>query len=158
LQHNPFVHALFKLNSFPIPKVILIEYKQWLMIAVYIFRQVEHLQPLTVQGIDTGNLQPSPQEKKSFWKRENSSSSAKNRPPIIPPDEQFTISRESFDSYRRSFVIGLVLQILNSCADDYTRIYQLDPQSAISPQEGLALMRVHTGKELVWMPAHRRRG
>ncbi|KAF8252236.1 hypothetical protein K440DRAFT_594554 [Wilcoxina mikolae CBS 423.85] len=50
-------------------------------------------------------LPPSPQEKKSFWKRENSSS-GKNRPPIIPPEEQFTISRESFDSYRRSFDIS----------------------------------------------------
>ncbi|KAI5819783.1 hypothetical protein BZA77DRAFT_303534 [Pyronema omphalodes] len=52
-------------------------------------------------------LPPSPVERKSFWKRESSSSSSKNRPPIqCAPDEQFTISRESFDSYRRSFDIS----------------------------------------------------
>lgn len=51
-------------------------------------------------------LPPSPPEKKSFWRRENSSSSSKNRPAVVPPEEQFTISRESFDSYRRSFDIS----------------------------------------------------
>ena len=54
-------------------------------------------------------FQPSPTEKKSFsfLKRDNSSTSVKNRPPLSPSDEPFTISRESFDSYRRSFVSHL---------------------------------------------------
>jgi len=51
-------------------------------------------------------LPPSPPEKKSFWRRESASSTSQNRPPLLPPDEQFTISRESFDSYRRSFDIS----------------------------------------------------
>ncbi|TGZ82379.1 hypothetical protein EX30DRAFT_339667 [Ascodesmis nigricans] len=52
-------------------------------------------------------LPPSPPpEKKSFWRRNESSNSVRNRQPITPSGEQFTISRESFDSYRRSFDIS----------------------------------------------------
>ncbi|KAI5800093.1 hypothetical protein EDC01DRAFT_648878 [Geopyxis carbonaria] len=52
-------------------------------------------------------LPPSPTaDKKGFWKRSESSHSSKNRPPVSPSDEPFTIPRESFDSYRRSFDIS----------------------------------------------------
>ncbi|KAF8468172.1 hypothetical protein BDZ91DRAFT_656370 [Kalaharituber pfeilii] len=49
-------------------------------------------------------LPPSPTEHKSFWKRNGS----KSTPPIdrTSLDEPFTISRESLESYRRSFDIS----------------------------------------------------
>lgn len=50
-------------------------------------------------------LKPSPPEKKSFWQRSPSSTttSSRNRS-VLSENEPFSISRESFDSYRRSFV------------------------------------------------------
>lgn len=50
--------------------------------------------------------QPSPMERnKNFWSsRSNGSTTSSNPKSIMSPDEPFNISRESFDSYRRSFV------------------------------------------------------
>ncbi|OJD18838.1 hypothetical protein AJ78_01171 [Emergomyces pasteurianus Ep9510] len=48
-------------------------------------------------------LPPSPTEKKSFWHR---SSSQNNTRSLVDENEPFPISRESFDSYRRSFDIS----------------------------------------------------
>lgn len=50
-------------------------------------------------------VQPSPPEKKGFWpRRSNPSSASTNTTNSITEIEPFSISRESFDSYRRSFV------------------------------------------------------
>ncbi|SLM35620.1 hypothetical protein LPUS_04947 [Lasallia pustulata] len=51
-------------------------------------------------------LPPSPPEKKSFWHRSATSSSSSNHRSMLSENEPFSISRESFDSYRRSFDIS----------------------------------------------------
>lgn len=53
-------------------------------------------------------LPPSPPERKSFWSTNSSRSttSTTNHRGLLNDNEQFSISRESFDSYRRSFDIS----------------------------------------------------
>ncbi|KAL8715263.1 MAG: hypothetical protein Q9220_001221 [cf. Caloplaca sp. 1 TL-2023] len=52
-------------------------------------------------------LPPSPTEKKSFWSRSPTSSTmSSNHRSLLSENEPFSISRESFDSYRRSFDIS----------------------------------------------------
>ncbi|PGH02551.1 hypothetical protein GX51_04578 [Blastomyces parvus] len=48
-------------------------------------------------------LPPSPTEKKSFWRKSSSQNNTRN---LVDENEPFSISRESFDSYRRSFDIS----------------------------------------------------
>ncbi|KAL2373079.1 hypothetical protein BDBG_06001 [Blastomyces gilchristii SLH14081] len=48
-------------------------------------------------------LPPSPTEKKSFWSKSPSQNNTRN---LVDENEPFSISRESFDSYRRSFDIS----------------------------------------------------
>ncbi|EFR00404.1 hypothetical protein MGYG_03408 [Nannizzia gypsea CBS 118893] len=48
-------------------------------------------------------LPPSPTEKKSYWQRPSSRKASRN---LVDENEPFSISRESFDSYRRSFDIS----------------------------------------------------
>ena len=48
--------------------------------------------------------QPSPPEKQSFWRRYPGSTRPSNHRDLVDENEPFSISRESFDSYRRSFV------------------------------------------------------
>lgn len=49
---------------------------------------------------------PPPDEKRSFWRRYPKSSSSSNHRNLVDENEPFSISRESFDSYRRSFDIS----------------------------------------------------
>ncbi|KAL8798778.1 MAG: hypothetical protein Q9182_006390 [Xanthomendoza sp. 2 TL-2023] len=52
-------------------------------------------------------LPPSPPEKKSFWSRSPTSSTiSSNHRSLLNENEPFSISRESFESYRRSFDIS----------------------------------------------------
>lgn len=52
-------------------------------------------------------LPPSPPEKKSFWSPSRTSSTmSSNHRSLLNENEPFSISRESFDSYRRSFDIS----------------------------------------------------
>ncbi|KAL8636609.1 MAG: hypothetical protein Q9228_006010 [Teloschistes exilis] len=52
-------------------------------------------------------LPPSPPEKKSFWTRSPTSSTmSSNHRSLLNENEPFSISRESFESYRRSFDIS----------------------------------------------------
>ncbi|KAL8872198.1 MAG: hypothetical protein Q9174_002130 [Haloplaca sp. 1 TL-2023] len=52
-------------------------------------------------------LPPSPPEKKSFWSRSPASSTiSSNHRSLLNENEPFSISRESFESYRRSFDIS----------------------------------------------------
>ncbi|ODM21860.1 hypothetical protein SI65_02704 [Aspergillus cristatus] len=57
---------------------------------------------------DNGSyLPPSPPEKQSFWSRyPGSNRSSNNHRNLVNENEPFSISRESFDSYRRSFDIS----------------------------------------------------
>ena len=55
------------------------------------------------------DVQPSPPaEKTSFWGRSKSSSTASSHRTMLGENGQFSISRESFESYRRSFVRHLI--------------------------------------------------
>ncbi|KAI9816410.1 MAG: hypothetical protein M1832_005077 [Thelocarpon impressellum] len=51
-------------------------------------------------------LPPSPPEKTSFWHGSNASITSSNHRSMLSENEPFSISRESFDSYRRSFDIS----------------------------------------------------
>lgn len=51
-------------------------------------------------------LPPSPPEKKSFWQKSPSSTMSSNHRSMLNENEPFSISRESFESYRRSFDIS----------------------------------------------------
>lgn len=52
-------------------------------------------------------LPPSPPEKKGFWQRSpTSTTTSSNHRSLLNENEPFSISRESFDSYRRSFDIS----------------------------------------------------
>lgn len=51
-------------------------------------------------------LPPSPTEKKSFWQRTASSTTTSSHRSMLSENEPFSISRESFESYRRSFDIS----------------------------------------------------
>jgi len=49
-------------------------------------------------------MQPSPPEKKSFWSKSTHSTNSSIHRCALSENEPFSISRESFESYRRSFV------------------------------------------------------
>ncbi|KAJ6102948.1 hypothetical protein N7486_005375 [Penicillium sp. IBT 16267x] len=51
-------------------------------------------------------LPPSPPEKQSFWSRYPGSTRSSHHRDLVDENEPFSISRESFDSYRRSFDIS----------------------------------------------------
>ncbi|CAI7568106.1 unnamed protein product [Penicillium bialowiezense] len=51
-------------------------------------------------------LPPSPPERPSFWRRYPGSNKSTNHRDLVDDNEPFSISRESFDSYRRSFDIS----------------------------------------------------
>ncbi|KAJ6036310.1 hypothetical protein N7540_000589 [Penicillium herquei] len=51
-------------------------------------------------------LPPSPPEKQSFWNKYPGSTRSSNHRDLVDENEPFSISRESFDSYRRSFDIS----------------------------------------------------
>jgi len=51
-------------------------------------------------------LPPSPPEKQSFWHRHPNSGNGSSHRSLVDENEPFSISRESFDSYRRSFDIS----------------------------------------------------
>ncbi|KAK0940806.1 hypothetical protein LTR29_007687 [Friedmanniomyces endolithicus] len=64
-------------------------------------------------------LPPSPTERKSFWSTHSSRSttSTNYRGHLNASDDQFSISRESFDSYRRSFDISARSPVLQATYD-----------------------------------------
>jgi hypothetical protein len=79
------------------------------MIAVSIFRySASHLRTQSCDSRltkdSTNDAQPSPPEKQSFWRRYPGSARSSNHRDLVDENEPFSISRESFDSYRRSFV------------------------------------------------------
>ncbi|KAA8652079.1 hypothetical protein EYZ11_005561 [Aspergillus tanneri] len=61
---------------------------------------------LSVVDDNGAYLPPSPPEKQSFWHRHPGSSKSSNHRCLVDDNEPFSISRESFDSYRRSFDIS----------------------------------------------------
>ncbi|KAK5278396.1 hypothetical protein LTR40_009207, partial [Exophiala xenobiotica] len=75
---------------------------------------------------DSGEyLPPSPTEKESFWSKAKSPvTTASNHRQCFNDNEPFSISRESFESYRRSFDISGRSPILQ--ADSFTSRSSLD--------------------------------
>ncbi|KAL3480231.1 hypothetical protein BJX99DRAFT_254825 [Aspergillus californicus] len=62
---------------------------------------------LSVVDVNGDYLPPSPPEKESFWRKyPGMSRSSSNHRNLVDENEPFSISRESFDSYRRSFDIS----------------------------------------------------
>ncbi|KIW95342.1 uncharacterized protein Z519_03926 [Cladophialophora bantiana CBS 173.52] len=77
---------------------------------------------------DSGEyLPPSPTEKQSFWAKSPSSTSTNHRQ-CFNDNDAFTISRESFESYRRSFDISGRSPILQT--DSFTSRTSLDSRPA----------------------------
>ncbi|KAE8374505.1 hypothetical protein BDV26DRAFT_269890 [Aspergillus bertholletiae] len=61
---------------------------------------------LSVVDDNGAYLPPSPPEKQSFWRKYPGSNRSSNHRDLVDENEPFSISRESFDSYRRSFDIS----------------------------------------------------
>ncbi|KAF7594109.1 hypothetical protein BBP40_010107 [Aspergillus hancockii] len=61
---------------------------------------------LSVVDDNGAYLPPSPPEKQSFWRKYPGSNRSSNHRNLVDENEPFSISRESFDSYRRSFDIS----------------------------------------------------
>ena len=69
-----------------------------------IYRYAFQSQSWCTMPLLTHHDQPSPTEKKSFWSKSPHSTISSNHRSLISENEPFSISRESFESYRRSFV------------------------------------------------------
>lgn len=82
-------------------------------------------------------LPPSPPEKKSFWHKlpAGKSTTSSNHRSILTENEPFSISRESFESYRRSFDISGRSPILQ--ADSYPSRSSLDSRSSRLPRSAI---------------------
>jgi hypothetical protein len=81
--------------------------------------------------------QPSPPEKKSFWHKSPTGKSSNSSHPrsVLTENEPFSISRESFESYRRSFDISGRSPILQ--ADSYPSRSSLDSRSSRHPRSAI---------------------
>ncbi|MCJ1245050.1 hypothetical protein MMC30_002251 [Trapelia coarctata] len=77
-------------------------------------------------------LPPSPPDKKSFWRRTPTSTTSSSHRSALSENEPFSISRESFDSYRRSFDISARSPITH--ADTPTSARQSLDSSLRSPR------------------------
>ncbi|PYH44489.1 uncharacterized protein BP01DRAFT_357793 [Aspergillus saccharolyticus JOP 1030-1] len=75
-----------------------------------VFRQSFEKEPpeykLSVVDANGAYLPPSPPEKQSFWPKYPGSPKSSHHRDLVNENEPFSISRESFDSYRRSFDIS----------------------------------------------------
>jgi len=80
-------------------------------------------------------LPPSPPEKKSFWHRSNASTTSSNPRSAISENEPFSISRESFDSYRRSFDISARSPIMQ--AESHPQRQSLDSRTNRLPRSAV---------------------
>lgn len=86
-------------------------------------------------------LPPSPVESKSFWGHTNSSRSTTSsvHRSLVNESEQFNISRESFDSYRRSFDISGRSPIIRP--NEYMQRTSFDSRVFTSPSRPGAIHR-----------------
>ncbi|KAK5114878.1 hypothetical protein LTR62_002036 [Meristemomyces frigidus] len=99
---------------------------------------------------DSGTyLPPSPTERRSFWSTTSSRSttSTNKRPSLISDSDQFSISRESFDSYRRSFDISARSPVIQGLQDGGSRPGRssLDSRSFYNPPRASFESRVGGG-------------
>ncbi|KAF9740578.1 hypothetical protein PMIN06_000303 [Paraphaeosphaeria minitans] len=85
-------------------------------------------------------LPPSPTEKPTFWhSKSNVSTTSSNHRSLLNENEPFSISRESFDSYRRSFDISARSPIPD-CLDPRTR-QSLDARRSLDTRRSLDVRR-----------------
>ncbi|MCJ1475952.1 hypothetical protein MMC13_004616 [Lambiella insularis] len=80
-------------------------------------------------------LPPSPPDKKSFWRRTPTSSTVSSHRSVLSENEPFSISRESFESYRRSFDISARSPITHSEANSTRQ--SLDSRSPRTPRSAI---------------------
>ncbi|MCJ1240659.1 hypothetical protein MMC14_008663 [Varicellaria rhodocarpa] len=79
-------------------------------------------------------LPPSPPEKKSFWQRTPTSTTTSSHRSVLSENEPFSISRESFESYRRSFDISARSPIYQ---DGTSARQSLDSRSPRTPRSAI---------------------
>lgn len=88
-------------------------------------------------------LPPSPPEKPSFWhSKSNASTTSSNHRSMLSENEPFSISRESFDSYRRSFDISARSPIPDSDCPGSRPRQSLDSRRARLPRASLNDRRI----------------
>ncbi|MCJ1400181.1 hypothetical protein MMC11_003385 [Xylographa trunciseda] len=80
-------------------------------------------------------LPPSPPDKKSFWRRTPTSTTTSSHRSALSENEPFSISRESFDSYRRSFDISARSPISHS--ETPSTRQSLDSRSPRTPRSAI---------------------
>ncbi|OAL50467.1 hypothetical protein IQ07DRAFT_427170 [Pyrenochaeta sp. DS3sAY3a] len=87
-------------------------------------------------------LPPSPhQEKPTFWhSKSNTSTTSSNHRSLLCENEPFSISRESFDSYRRSFDISARSPIQDCISETYPR-QSLDARRSADTRRSLDVRR-----------------
>lgn len=87
-------------------------------------------------------LPPSPQqEKPTFWhSKSNVSTTSSNHRSLLSENEPFSISRESFDSYRRSFDISARSPITDCISETYPR-QSLDARRSVDTRRSLDVRR-----------------
>jgi len=87
-------------------------------------------------------LPPSPhQEKPTFWhSKSNLSTTSSNHRSLLSENEPFSISRESFDSYRRSFDISARSPITDFNSETYPR-QSLDARRSLDARQSLDVRR-----------------
>lgn len=87
-------------------------------------------------------LPPSPQqEKPTFWhSKSNVSTTSSNHRSLLSENEPFSISRESFDSYRRSFDISARSPVTDCVSETYPR-QSLDARRSVDTRRSLDARR-----------------
>jgi len=100
--------------------------------------------------------QPSPQqEKPTFWhSKSNISTTSSNHRSLLAENEPFSISRESFDSYRRSFDISARSPIQDNVHETYPR-QSLDARRSVDTRRSLDVRRSRaTPRSSMQQPRH----
>jgi hypothetical protein len=101
-------------------------------------------------------LPPSPQtEKPAFWhSKSNTSTTSSNHRSLLSENEPFSISRESFDSYRRSFDISARSPIQDNVHETYPR-QSLDARRSVDTRRSLDVRRSRaTPRSSMQQPRH----
>ncbi|CAN9146516.1 unnamed protein product [Alternaria alternata] len=101
-------------------------------------------------------VHPSPQhEKPTFWhSKSNVSTTSSNHRSLLSETEPFSISRESFDSYRRSFDISARSPITDNVHETYPR-QSLDARRSVDTRRSLDVRRSRaTPRSSMQQPRH----
>ncbi|OWY49075.1 Family 51 glycoside hydrolase [Alternaria alternata] len=96
-----------------------------------------------------------PHEKPTFWhSKSNVSTTSSNHRSLLSETEPFSISRESFDSYRRSFDISARSPITDNVHETYPR-QSLDARRSVDTRRSLDVRRSRaTPRSSMQQPRH----